>query len=544
MKIEKILMAFLVSLVFVACFEDNNLAADDPSIESSNDLNLSSSSDLNVSSSSEENAPASSSSIQIEEPMTTYTGIKIYSVQRNTCFKVSELDSVTLDPTRIANDMWDRPIYNPDDSFFVIGSLSVKTPYVKILVCSDSHDQYNIVDLRESNAFAVNTKTYLESIRLVYLMKSGMKFADAKKQASKEVLQTFGTYNDSYDKGDIENIEDQDYTNYMAFIADFVKRSTKDTIATYFEKCGNITCDKESLKKRYLTEAMDGARITPNKFFLGNFYANLLEAGTCTAEKEGDSLEAVPSTQLYFDVTVSCRSGEWKFLYKEMEHTMGTMTDERDGKTYKTVTYDLNGKTQTWLAEDLTYAIDSLHIPCEEDTEYCGLYFVEGALNVDSSLVYPSTDSCIELWFNKYDFRAGGDTMTAMSDCSERERRYFQLKSVSHVESVMTEKGIYQGLCPEGWHIPTMNEVITLSDYLMEWYQPSIPQKYEDLEEDEKIGWIREILYDSPLGDPTGFGLKRGSYGFFVIDGYLPLPALGRIPPFEYISGSVRCIKD
>ena len=235
MKIEKILMAFLVSLVFVACFEDNNLAADDPSIESSNDLNLSSSSDLNVSSSSEENAPASSSSIQIEEPMTTYTGIKIYSVQRNTCFKVSELDSVTLDPTRIANDMWDRPIYNPDDSFFVIGSLSVKTPYVKILVCSDSHDQYNIVDLRESNAFAVNTKTYLESIRLVYLMKSGMKFADAKKQASKEVLQTFGTYNDSYDKGDIENIEDQDYTNYMAFIADFVKRSTKDTIATYFE---------------------------------------------------------------------------------------------------------------------------------------------------------------------------------------------------------------------------------------------------------------------------------------------------------------------
>ena len=540
MKIEKILMAFLVSLVFVACFEDNNLAADDPSIESSNDLNLSSSSDLNVSSSSEENAPASSSSIQIEESMTTYTGIKIYSAQRNTCFEVSELDSVTLDPTRIANDMWDRPIYNPGDSFFVIGSLSVKSPYVKILVYS--HDQYNIVDLRESDAFAVNTKTYLESIRLVYLMKSGMKFADAKKQASKEVLQAFGTYNDSYDKGDIENIEDQDYTNYMAFIADFVKRSTEDTIATYFEKCGNITCDKESLKKRYLTEAMDLVKQTP--LFLGNFYAKMLDAGTCTAEKEGDSLEALPSSWLNFDVTVRCRSGEWKFLYKEMEHTMGTMTDERDGKTYKTVTYDLNGKTQTWMAENLTYAIDSLHIPCEESTEYCDLYFVEGALNIDSSLVYPSTDSCIKLWFNKYDRRARGDTMTAMSDCSEREGRYFQLKSVPYVESVMAEKGIYQGLCPDGWHIPTMNEVITLSDYLMEWYQPSIPQKYEDLEEDEKIGWIREILYDSPLGDPTGFGSKRRSYGFFVIDGYLPLPALGRIPPFEHISGSVRCIKD
>lgn len=540
MKIEKILMAFLVSLVFAACFEDNNLAADDPSIESSNDLNLSSSSDLNVSSSSEENAPASSSSIQIEEPMTTYTGIKIYSPERNTFFAASELDSVTFDPIRVAAGVSDR-LYNPGASFFVIGNLSVKSPYAKIVVGYSGH-QYNIVDLRQSDAFAVNTKTYLESIRLVYLTNSGMKFADAKKQASKEVLQAFGTYNDSYDKGDIENIENQDYTKYIAFIADFVEHSSVDTIATYFEKCGNITCDKESLKKRYLTEAMDLVKQTP--LFLGNFYAKMLDAGTCTAEKEGDSLEALPSSWLNFDVTVRCRSGEWKFLYKEMEHTMGTMTDERDGKTYKTVTYDLNGKTQTWMAENLTYAIDSLHIPCEENTEYCDLYFVEGALNIDSSLVYPSTDSCIKLWFNKYDRRARGDTMTAMSDCSEREGRYFQLKSVPYVESVMAEKGIYQGLCPDGWHIPTMNEVITLSDYLMEWYQPSIPQKYEDLEEDEKIGWIREVLYDSPLGDPTGFGSKRRSYGFFVIDGYLPLPALGRTPPFEYISGSVRCIKD
>ena len=394
MKIEKILMAFLVSLVFVACFEDNNLAADDPSIESSNDLNLSSSSDLNVSSSSEENAPASSSSIQIEEPMTTYRGIKIYSSERNTFFAASELDSVTLDPIRVAAGVSDR-LYNPGASFFVIGNLSVKSPYAKIVVGYSGH-QYNIVDLRQSDAFAVNTKTYLESIRLVYLTNSGMKFADAKKQASKEVLQAFGTYNDSYDKGDIENIENQDYTKYIAFIADFVEHSSVDTIATYFEKCGNITCDKESLKKRYLTEAMDLVKQTP--LFLGNFYAKMLDAGTCTAEKEGDSLEALPSSWLNFDVTVRCRSGEWKFLYKEMEHTMGTMTDERDGKTYKTVTYDLNGKTQTWMAENLTYAIDSLHIPCEEDTEYCDLYFVEGALNIDSSLVYPSTDSCIKLW--------------------------------------------------------------------------------------------------------------------------------------------------
>jgi hypothetical protein len=77
MKIKKILMAFLVSLVFAACFEDNSLATHEPSIESSNasnilslnDSNVQSSSDLNIPSSSEENDLASSSSIQIEEPI-------------------------------------------------------------------------------------------------------------------------------------------------------------------------------------------------------------------------------------------------------------------------------------------------------------------------------------------------------------------------------------------------------------------------------------------------------------------------------------------
>tara|TARA_R110002072_G_scaffold285050_1_gene449633 strand:+ start:75 stop:680 length:606 start_codon:yes stop_codon:yes gene_type:complete len=39
--------------------------------------------------------------------------------------------------------------------------------------------------------------------------------------------------------------------------------------------------------------------------------------------------------------------------------TMGTMTDPRDGQTYKTVTYNIDGKSITWMAENLNYEINN-----------------------------------------------------------------------------------------------------------------------------------------------------------------------------------------
>jgi len=93
----------------------------------------------------------------------------------------------------------------------------------------------------------------------------------------------------------------------------------------------------------------------------------------------------------------------------------GEVTDTRDGQTYKTVAIG----TQTWMAENLNYAVDSSW--CYEDnadncSQYGRLYLWVGAMSVSMN----------------YNIAILGD-------------------SVNH-----------QGACPSGWHIPSNGEWATL----------------------------------------------------------------------------------
>ena len=263
MNIGKLLKAFLVPLAFVACSEDGNLLPNAPSGES------------NVLLSSSDGAIASSSSEQIDGSEKIYRGIKIYSgtffgnrFLGDVC--IYELDPVTFDTTRFVP--FSRTFYNTSygmDSI-VIDSLSLRSPYIMLTTEEYSMDpfearHYNVVDIREADAFAFDKKTYLESIRTLYLVRSGKSFAEAKKQASKEVLEAFGSFANVFDKSEAENIQNADYRNYLAFIKDFLEFTTEDTVAAKFEKCGDMTCGTEFLKIRFLTEAVD-------MLFLGNSY--------------------------------------------------------------------------------------------------------------------------------------------------------------------------------------------------------------------------------------------------------------------------------
>ena len=106
----------------------------------------------------------------------------------------------------------------------------------------------------------------------------------------------------------------------------------------------------------------------------------------------------------------------------------GTMTDPRDGKTYRTV----NVAGMTWMAENLNF-IDSVRYPLSKEYSLCyggdkkncellgRLYGRAGAMN-DESCVYGS-------WCN-----LDNDTV--------------------------------QGICPDGWHIPTQAEAYSLVNYV------------------------------------------------------------------------------
>ena len=118
------------------------------------------------------------------------------------------------------------------------------------------------------------------------------------------------------------------------------------------------------------------------------------------------------------------------------EVTTGTMTDSRDGRTYKTVTIG----TQTWMAENLNYA-------------YTGVPYKVYSYTSDSTS-----------WCNN----------DAANNCSKYGRLYTWAAAMDSVGTWSTNgKGCgykktcsptypVRGVCPEGWHLPTIEEFETL----------------------------------------------------------------------------------
>ena len=113
--------------------------------------------------------------------------------------------------------------------------------------------------------------------------------------------------------------------------------------------------------------------------------------------------------------------GENKYMYKVDFDS--TMTDPRDGQVYKTVIIG----TQTWMAENLNYGTR-----------------INGVLN--------QTDNGVT---EKYCY----------DDNPLNCEQYGGLYQWDEAMQYVTTEGT-QGVCPDGWHIPTDNEWITLELYL------------------------------------------------------------------------------
>lgn len=103
--------------------------------------------------------------------------------------------------------------------------------------------------------------------------------------------------------------------------------------------------------------------------------------------------------------------------------TYGTMKDPRDGKTYKTT--ELNG--QTWMAENLNYAGNK----------------------VGESFCYGNDEDICEIFGRLYTREA------AMNSAS-----------CGTSDQCRLGEGPIQGICPAGWHIPSVAEINALWDEL------------------------------------------------------------------------------
>ena len=125
----------------------------------------------------------------------------------------------------------------------------------------------------------------------------------------------------------------------------------------------------------------------------------------------------------------------------------GTLTDDRDGQTYKTVKIG----EQWWMAENLNYA-------------YTGVPF-KYVSSTDSNLVYysDSTSWCYDndaancaKYGRLYTWAAAMDSAGIIPGNSANGCGYGKYCNLG--------EGKVRGVCPEGWHLPGIVEWVTLRD--------------------------------------------------------------------------------
>ena len=206
----------------------------------------------------------------------------------------------------------------------------------------------------------------------------------------------------------------------------------------------------------------------------------------------------------------------------------GTVLDDRDGQTYKTVKIG----DQWWMAENLNYETDNSFC-CNDSAEYCEKY---GRLYT---------------WAAAMD--SVGTWTTNGKGCGYN-------KTCSPTYPV-------RGVCPEGWHLPSTTEFETLftavggvqdEDYTKEWNGAGTVLKstsgwYNDGNGTDAFGFSALPAGDGYYGGSydledhyayfwgsTEYGSYR-AYGMYLAYGYDD----ARLGDYsKYYGFSVRCLKD
>lgn len=132
-------------------------------------------------------------------------------------------------------------------------------------------------------------------------------------------------------------------------------------------------------------------------------------------------------------------------FYKPVLTTSNTVTDARDGKTYKTVKIG----TQVWMAENLAYLpqVDTVTAG-SEDVAGGKYYYVHG---------YTPTGSTEQAQVTAAKATANYQTYGVL---------YNWYAAMNGATSSATNPSNIQGACPTGWHLPSDAEWTELTDYL------------------------------------------------------------------------------
>ena len=361
-----------------------------------------------------------------------------------------------------------------------------------------------ITDLSNRENVNVNLLTHLEYERVKHLVSTGKAVKAAKAQAEREILSTMAMNESSDAFEDLDIFKSGDANAKLLAIS--ILLQGEEDVAGFTERLGKFTMELaekgtwEDLETRTSIADWAFTKELRHKYeeiienilkwgltdslpvfekYTALFWADNYGLGKCSDSNKGDTVQNANPLSKWATEKFVCDGTRW-FSSRERKRDsnieFGTLTDERDGQTYKTVQIG----EQVWMAENLNYNYQTelTHSMCiynkeENCSKYGRLYTIAAA--VDSAGLFG-------------DGGLGCGLIQDSCDVKESSR----------------------GVCPEGWHLPSTNE----------WEQLF-----------EEVGGRAKAITALRTND----GIGTDDYGFNIIDAGSYFGGFGELD-YEYNS--------
>ena len=293
-----------------------------------------------------------------------------------------------------------------------------------------------LTNLKDRTHVNVNLLTNLEYERVMYYVaEKGKTFDEAKDLAESEVLAAFGMAGESTDFEDLDIFGTSDADATLLAISVLMQGDADvKTLAKRLEKFNDSfaesgTWKDDDTKKAiadWIANAVAKAVMDSIRKNMENWgFANEVPDFEKVVEKFGGA-QKIPE-EWSWDVPKEARLNP-KIKYD-------SMVDPRDKKVYKVVKIEVpdSNYSQVWMAENLNYA-DSVKTPSLKGGNWC----------------YNNDEKNCKVSGRYYTWAAAIDSVALANDSKNP-------LNCGYGKTCGINRGI-QGICPDGWHLPTLHE--------------------------------------------------------------------------------------